>query len=274
MLGTRLRTRPWRARWRKSSDGRSKTSAPSFCFTVISAGSVRSSLPFGPSTATFPGASVTFTLLGTWIGSFPIRDNFFLYLSELPDVREDFAAKALAGGLPAAHYTLGGAEDGDAETSEDPRDLGLARVDAQSGAADPLHARDHAGAVRAGLEDDTHRLRRSVGLHVVARDVALVLQDAGDLELQARRRDLDLGVPRGVGVADARQHVGDRVADDSRRGLLDGLGGCLGDCCSHHQLAFVTPGTRPSEASSRKQMRHMPNLRRNARGRPQMRQRL
>jgi len=38
-----------------------------------------------------------------------------------------------------------------------------------------------------------------------------------------------------------------------------------------YQLAFVTPGKRPRDAISRKQMRHMPNRRMNARGRPQMR---
>src|SRR5207253_2442616 len=121
-----------------------------------------------------------FTDLGNVIGSFPIRDNSFLYL--LPDVRQDFAADALAQGLPSAHDSLSGAEDGDAKAAEDSRDLGLARVDAQPGAADPLHAGDHAHAIRAGLEDDTHRLRRAVGLDVKARDVSLVLEDAGDLE--------------------------------------------------------------------------------------------
>src|SRR4029077_20818741 len=76
-----------------------------------------------------------------------------------------------------------------------------------------------------------------------------------------------------VGVAHAREHVGDGIADDPRRSLL---GEVLGRGCGgrHHQLDLVTPGMRPSAASVRKQMRHMPNLRRKARGRPQMRQRL
>src|SRR6185369_5756131 len=41
-----------------------------------------------------------------------------------------------------------------------------------------------------------------------------------------------------------------------------------------HQLDLTTPGTCPESASSRKQMRHMPKSRRNARGRPQRWQRL
>jgi hypothetical protein len=40
-----------------------------------------------------------------------------------------------------------------------------------------------------------------------------------------------------------------------------------------YQLAFKTPGISPRRAKPRKQMRHIWNLRRNPRGRPQMRQR-
>src|SRR6184192_4070712 len=164
----------------------------------MSAGRVRSSWPFGPSTLTWPGARVTFTDFGTWTGSFPIRDNSF-YL--LPDERQDFAAEAFACRLPSAHDPLSSAEDRDAEAAEHP----------QAGPADPLHTRDDPGAVRPRLEDDTHRLRGAVRLDVVAGDVTLVLQDACDLELQARGRNLDLSMPRGIGVADPRQHVGDGV---------------------------------------------------------------
>src|SRR5207302_6772232 len=88
-----------------------------------------------------------------------------------------------------------------------------------------------------------------------------------------RRGHTHLGMPRAARIANAREHVGDRIADDACPRLARSLGRCL-DCGRHHQLDFVTPGMRPSAASVRKQMRHMPNLRRNARGRPQMRQRL
>src|SRR5690242_18407679 len=43
---------------------------------------------------------------------------------------------------------------------------------------------------------------------------------------------------------------------------------------SHHHDAFRTPGIIPDNANSRKQMRHRPNRRRNARDRPQRLQRL
>src|SRR5271166_2204462 len=41
-----------------------------------------------------------------------------------------------------------------------------------------------------------------------------------------------------------------------------------------YQLDFITPGISPFSASPRKHRRQMPNLRRNARGRPQILQRL
>src|ERR1017187_4381546 len=41
-----------------------------------------------------------------------------------------------------------------------------------------------------------------------------------------------------------------------------------------YQLAFTTPGISPFRASCRKHRRQIPNLRRNARGRPQRQQRL
>ena len=43
---------------------------------------------------------------------------------------------------------------------------------------------------------------------------------------------------------------------------------------THYQLDFVTPGINPRSAISRKQMRHKPNLRIYARGRPHREQRL
>src|ERR1700680_2367439 len=231
-------------------------SRPSDCLTVISAGRVRSSKPFGPSTLTWPGSRVTFTAPGTSIGSFPIRDNSSCYL--LPDICQHLAAQALAQRLAPAHDPFSGAEDGNPEATEDPGDLRLARVDPQSGAADPLQPGDHASAVRAGLEDDTHGLGDAVGLDLKPGDVTLVLQHPGDFELQLRGRHLHLWVTRRVRVPDAREHVRDGVVDDAGRDSLDRFG----DYGCHHQLDFVTPGMRPSAATLRKQMRHIPKMRR------------
>src|SRR5262249_35192746 len=93
-------------------------------------------------------------------------------------------------------------------------------------------------------------------LDVVVRDVALLLEDARDLLLQAGGRHLGPLVERLVGVADAGEHVGDWISEH-----LD------------HQLLFVMPGITPWCASSRRQIRQRPNLRNTARGRPQRLQR-
>ena len=211
----------------------------------MSAGSVRSSLPLGPSTTTCPGSRVTFTDAGQR-GSAAFQSattlssiSYQTYARTSPPRPWRCAWRPLM--TPSAVLRMA-----IPRPTEDPRDLGLARVDAQPGAADPLQPGDHALAIRAGLEDDTHRLGRPVGLDLVAGDVALVLEDAGDLELQLGRGHLHLGMPGAVRVADARQHVRDRIAHDARRSPLEA--GFALTSGGHHQLDFVTPGMRPSAA--------------------------
>jgi hypothetical protein len=84
-------------------------------------------------------------------------------------------------------------------------------------------------------------------------------------------------VPRLAGVADARQHVGDRIGhvhvsvrSSPRRRFAPGspgwrlplmaavaLDGHRSFAASRYQLDLVTPGSWPSRARSRKQMRHI-----------------
>jgi hypothetical protein len=63
--------------------------------------------------------------------------------------------------------------------------------------------------------------------------------------------------------------IGSEMIPTLLRGFVVAMGIAL-----PHQLDLVTPGTRPSAAMVRKQIRHIPNLRMYARGRPQIRQRL
>jgi hypothetical protein len=65
---------------------------------------------------------------------------------------------------------------------------------------------------------------------VVVADIALFLEDAGDLDLQLRARHLRGVVQRLVGVADAREHVGDGISEH----LL-----------FSYQELFVMPGITP-----------------------------
>src|SRR4029077_2091310 len=92
-------------------------------------------------------------------------------------------------------------------------------------------------------------------------DVALLLEDARDLDLELRIRHLGLIVQRLVGVADAGEHVCDWIGEH---------------VCSRssYQELFVMPGITPWWASSRKQMRQSPNFLNTARGRPHLLQRV
>src|SRR6476661_3777811 len=254
MLLTSVRVRPWSCLCVFCSVGRVTTIEPSSRLTVMSGWSSRESWPLGPLIVTVRPSIVTSTPAGMAMGRRPIRD----IVSVLPDEREDFAAELGLVGLRAGHDPLARADDDDAQPAEDARDVGLAGIDPEAGLADPLqpgHDRHLAVDVLEGQVEDE---RRTVLLLADVGDEALVLEDAGDLALRARRRDDDLGVARPGGVPHAGQHVGNRIGDVH----LDS-----------YQLDFVTPGSSPSRARSRKQMRHRANRRMYARERPHTKQR-
>ena len=96
------------------------------------------------------------------------------------------------------------------------------------------------------------------GIEVVEAGEAGLQQDAGDLRLEVRGGHLDVVAVGVQAVADAREEVCDGVGHRHRG----------------YQLDFVMPGIMPSCWISRTQIRHRPNLRRYARGRPQRLQRL
>src|SRR6185312_798423 len=147
---------------------------------------------------------------------FVSRLSFRVYRVALPDVAEDFAADAGLDGGPAGHHAARRRQDAGAEPREHFRHVVAPEVDAAAGTADALDARDEPLAVRAVLEEQAQRLagaRPAVGLveHFEARDVALVLQDARDVGLDARRRHVHTRVLRDDGVANPSKHVRDRI---------------------------------------------------------------
>ena len=131
----------------------------------------------------------------------------------LPDVGEDLATERRLLGLGAGHDPLARADDDDAQTAQDPRDVRLLRVDAQARLADPLEARDDGHLAVDVLELDAQQLRRPVALLADVGDEAFLLEDPRDLALGARGGDDDLGVARPGRVANTREHVRDRVGD-------------------------------------------------------------
>ena len=106
-------------------------------------------------------------------------------------------------------------------------------------------------------EAELNALGDVAGLDVVVADVALLLEELGDLALQLGDRHLGRRVLRLGGVAQTRQHVGHRVSHH----LALSFSVRSGASGPAYQLLLVMPGSWPISASSRKQIRHSANLR-------------
>src|SRR6266496_106882 len=253
---------------------------------------VRVSEPSGPFIVIAPGASVTSAFAGSGMGWLPMRD-IAVSCSRSGDDAKNFAPDTGGARLAVGHHAARRRDDRDAEPVHHPRNVVLALVDAQPRLRHALDPFDHrpAGVV---LERDLEH-----GLHFVSRDleavdVAFVLQYLRDGQLDLGRRHRDDGLLDHLRVADARQHVGDRIshahaspryelhaagahevpfARDAGEGI--GVRGLLDDISIHpYQLALTMPGTSPRIANSRSLLRPRPNLRKYPRGRPVIAQRL
>src|SRR5258708_1843529 len=261
---------------------------PLSCARCIAPGTVRVSSPFGPFTVTvLPSLSVIVTPLGTAIGAFPIRD---MCLS-LPDEGEELAARARLTRLTVGHQALRRGENRDPEAVAYAWHLGDTDVLAQARCGNALERADDRLSARGILEPHVQHGLPILGLDgpVILNEVVL-LQDARNLGLHLRQRHVDAAVLRSAGIADPRQHVGDRIGhthemDPCVRPYPFGRGGMngeqpscltvrLSDCLTaSYQDALRTPGIIPNNASSRKQIRQSPKRRRTASERPHRPQR-
>src|SRR4051812_44579206 len=175
----------------------------------MSRGTVCWSSPRGPLTRTTPGSTETVTPEGTGMGCLPIRD-----IVKSPYERDDLAADALATGLVARQDAVGRRHDRGSHAALDTRDLVVRDVMPAARARDALEPEDHCGAVLGVLELHADDLRGLLVRRVVDRvvlDVALLLEDAGHLLLQARRGDGHLALLGHGAVAQAREEVGDGI---------------------------------------------------------------
>src|SRR5215467_956828 len=205
MFATSVLVRPWSALSSPRSVGRVTTTSPSRCSIFIRVGTCCCSVPSGPATETRAGSIVTVTPSGTWMGALPIL------LIRLPDESHDFAADpALLRGA-ARHEAGRRREDRDAHPAEHARKTVLPCVDPAARLRHALQARDDPLAVAAELEVDDQGIEGLALLHVIVTDVALLLEKAGDFDLHPRARHGRVLVQRLVGVADAGQHVCDRI---------------------------------------------------------------
>src|SRR5215831_1277047 len=198
---------PCSARTLPSSLGLVTVMTPSLWDTWMGSATSSESLPLGPVTVTSRPLMVTSTPLGIVTGIRPIRD---IAVSS-PDVGEDFPAYATLDRLPVGQQATGGGNDGDAEPAEHPGQVVLFRVHAQPGLGHPLEARDRPLTGGPVLERD-HEVLADLGiLHAPAGDVALLLEDLRDVDLDRGAGHAHGVVVCGVGVAQTGQHVCDRV---------------------------------------------------------------
>src|SRR5512140_247233 len=203
MLLTSVRVRPWSCLWVLVSLGRVTTMSSPSRLTPISGWRSRSRLPLGPDTVMWRPSMSTSTPAGTGIGSRPIRDI------GLPDVRQDFTAELGLAGLGAGHDPLAGADDDDAESAQNSRDVGLAGVHPEPGLADPLETADDRHLAVDVAQGQPQDVLRAVLLLGNLGDEAFGLEDAGDLALGPGSRDDDLGVAGPRRVPGGGQHGGE-----------------------------------------------------------------
>src|SRR5206468_2271756 len=104
-------------------------------------------------------------------------------------------------------------QDRDAQPSEHARKTVLPRVDPAAWLRHALPAGDDPFAVAAELQIDDQGIERLALLDAKVADVALLFEEAGDLDLHLRGRHRRGLVQRLVGVADAGEHVCDRIGE-------------------------------------------------------------
>src|SRR5690606_33058600 len=205
-LARHERVSPCSARVLGRSSGRVTRIWPSATETRTSSCISHSSVPLGPFTLTVEPSMVTSTPLGIGMGALPIRD-----MSGLPDVTEHFAADLATPGLTAGHHTLRRAHDRDPEASEDPRNLLLADVHAKPRAGDPPDAGDHRLAVIRVGDVQLQVVPRALGNVRDAAQEPFLLEHLRHGTLHLGGGHSDLLVVRGCRIADAREHVCQRI---------------------------------------------------------------
>src|SRR5437899_4619204 len=207
MLAISVRVRPCRARSSPRSVGRLTRIWSSTWSTWRRAGMSWLSSPSGPLTITRPATIETPTPSGSWMGLFPIR-----LIPRSPDEADHLAADTfLLGGTARDHSGRGGQDRG-AHPAEHARQAVRARVDAAAGLGDPLEDGGHALSVLSELELDHERVGPLALVDAEVLDVALLLEQPGDLLLEARVGHRRRVVHRLVGVADPTEHVGNRIS--------------------------------------------------------------
>src|SRR5262245_8045672 len=213
MLATSARVSPCSARTVRSSLARVTTTCPLSIVALSPRGTGWNSLPLGPSARTSAPSTWTFTPCGMTMGFLPMRDM----RGPLPHVGQHFAADLLLARLPVGHHAARRRDDRHAHAGQDGRDLLVGHVHPPARRRHAHQPRDHLLVARPILEVHAQRPLLLVLLeHAEVLDEPLGLEDLGHPHLELRGRDVDLLVLGPARVADAREHVGDRIAPHGR----------------------------------------------------------
>jgi hypothetical protein len=105
-------------------------------------------------------------------------------LLPLPDFAEDLAADTFATSLTASHDALRGGHDGDAQATLNAANLVTAKINSATGTGDALQIADDGLIVGAILKINADNLHAVLFGRLVVRDVALLLEDAGNLAFE------------------------------------------------------------------------------------------
>src|ERR1039458_1282917 len=124
----------------------------------------------------------------------------------LPHFAEQLAAHAFAACLAAGHHTLGRGHDGDSKTALDALDLVAADIHSAARTRDARQVADGCFGAAVLQVHAQHRLA-FLFLGLVVRDIPLLLEDAGNLGLQLRSRNIQLLMARPDCIPDPRQKI-------------------------------------------------------------------
>src|SRR5579862_8165778 len=143
--------------------------------------------------------------------------------ASLPDIADHFAAQPLLVGLATCHHALGRGDNCGAQPAAHPGNVITLGIDAQAWLAHPLELRDDRTLVYIA-EHDPNRSLWAIGIlrpaiHIEISDVAFLFENGRDGDLHLGGRYLRSQTTRHDRVANARQHICDRISHIHRSAL-------------------------------------------------------
>src|SRR5580704_6613794 len=190
--------------------------APSATVAVTSLLIARVSLPLPPLTVSTSPARLAWTPAGIVTGCLPTRDMVGSQSLGSKDATQHLAAHLGGAGLVVRHDAARRRQDRDAEPVIDPRQVDQLRIDPAAGLRHARNLADHRLAIDI-FELDFEL--RDTGAHLlvaIAADIALALEHLEYVGAVLRGGCGDNGLARALAVADARQHVAERIAHRHR----------------------------------------------------------